>query len=140
MLGNALQQREVGAVAAVPAVDGAVGKADGREGHHLVRIEIVAHPQTITGGAGPHGGVEGKQARFQLFQRIGAQRAGKAAAEDVLLAGIQIDGQHAAAGGFPANAQRGFQAFCQALLQICAHFDAVDHHVNIVLLVLVQRF
>jgi len=42
VLRNALQQAEVGAVAPVPTVDGAVGQADGRKGHDLVRVELLA--------------------------------------------------------------------------------------------------
>ena len=49
--------------------------------------------------------------------------------------GVHFQGQGAVA----TVAQRGFKAFCQALLHVGAHFDAVYHHVYVVFLVFVER-
>ena len=49
--------------------------------------------------------------------------------------GVHFQGQGAVA----TVAQCGFKAFCQALLHVGAHFDAVYHHVYVVFLVFVER-
>ena len=57
----------------------------------------------------------------------------------MFFARVHVHRQHAATGGVATNAQCRFNAFGQALLQVGAHLDAIDHHINVVLAVLVQH-
>ena len=81
VLGQALQHREVIAVAPIPALDGAAGQAQGGEGHHALGVEKVLLAQAVAAGAGAHRRVEGKQAWFQLADGVTADRAGELGVE-----------------------------------------------------------
>ena len=136
---HALQHGEVVAVAPVPALDGAAGQAQRGKGHHALGIEGLRAAQAVAARAGAHGRVEREQARLQLGQRIAAQRAGELGAEEVFLAAVHLQGDHAAAGVGATRAQGGLETLGQALLGVGTHLEAVDHHVDVVALVLLQR-
>ncbi|MNS64546.1 hypothetical protein D3C72_976790 [compost metagenome] len=131
---QALQHLEVELVAAVPALDRARGQRQVGEGHHAPGIEEGDLAQPVAARARAHGVVEREQPRLQLLQRVRADRAGKARAEGVLLAAIHLQRQRAAVG----QPQRGLERLGQALLDVGAHLHAVDHHVDAVLLGLLQ--
>ena len=55
--------------------------------------------------------------------------AGKASIESVLDAAVHVQHHRAAIG----QAQSGLKTFCQACGHVGPHFQAVNHHINIVL-------
>jgi len=57
----------------------------------------------------------------------------------VLLPRVHLQRQHAAIALVPAHAQHRLNALGQALLQVGPHLDAVDHHVDVVLLGFLER-
>ena len=132
---QALHHAKVVGVASVPAFNCATGQAQRRKRHHPLRVKHLFVAQAVAAGAGPLRRVERKQTRLQLGQRVAAQRAGKAGAKHPLLPTVHVH-RHGLAVG---QAQRGFQAFGQALLGIGAHFQAVHHHIQVVFFVLVER-
>ena len=138
VFGHALQHGEVVVVALVPALDGTAGQTQCREGHDAVWVKVFAVAQAIAGLTGTHGRVEGEQARLQLGQGVVAQGAGELGTEQMLFAVVHLHGQNAATGVVTTSAQGGFKAFGQALLDVFADFDAVNHHVDVVALVLFQ--
>ncbi len=135
---QALQHGEVVAVAPIPALDGAAGEADGRESHHARGVEHLLLAQAVARGAGARRRVEREQARLQLRQRVAANRAGELAGKQVLLARVHLQRQYPAVALVPAHPQGGLDAFGQALLGVGAHLQAVDHHVDVVLLGLLE--
>ncbi len=130
MPGQAFQHGEVVAIAPVPALDGAAGQAQGRKRHDPCRVEKFHVAQAVAAGAGAHRRVEGKQPRLHLAQAIAADRAGELGTEQVLFARVHFQRNRLAIG----QPQRGLEAFGQPLLQIGAHLDAVNHHIDVVLL------
>ena len=130
VLGQALQHAEVVAIAPVPAFDGAAGEAECGEGDHARGVEELVVAQAVTGGAGTHGGVERKQPWLQLGNRIVAHRAGELGVEEVFHAAVHLQRNRTAT----CQAQCGFKALGQTLFQVRAHLDAVDHHIDVVLL------
>jgi hypothetical protein len=138
VLGDALDHAEVIAVAAVPALDGAAGDRERREGHHARRIEHLAVAQAVAAGAGAHGRIEREEARLQLRQRVVADRAGELGVEQVFLVGHTLGAQFQRNRAAFGQAQRGLEALGQALLHVGARAQAVDHHVDVVLLGLLE--
>ncbi|MDT4830208.1 hypothetical protein FQZ97_636620 [compost metagenome] len=139
---QAFDHGEVVAVAPVPALDGAAGQAERGEGDHALGVEHLRVAQAVAAGAGAHGRVEREQPRLQLAHGVAADRAGELGRETVFGAAVHFDRDGAALG----QAQRGLEAFGQALsLRVGAlffgrtHLDAVDHHVDVVFLGLLQR-
>jgi hypothetical protein len=134
-----LQQREGVGVAAVPALDGAAGQRQRREGDDAVGVEHRHLAQALTARAGAHRRVEGEQPRLQLRQRIGADRAGELAGEQRCRMRVHVHDEGAALG----QAQGRFEALGQPLAQrirrVMAQLDAVDDDVDVVLLGLLQR-
>lgn len=121
--------------------------SESEEGDHARRVEHLAVAEAVAARAGAHGRVERKEARLQLRQRVVADRAGELGVEQVLLVGrarsaigaafrpcaqFQRDG---AAFGQP---QRRLEALGQALLHVGARAQPVDHHVDVVLLGLLE--
>src|SRR5450830_434154 len=99
-------------------------------------VEELLHPQAITGRACAGRVVEGKQLGFQLADGVATDRAGKACGEDDLFARLVV---HRRDQGNPVRQlQGGLEGFRQALLQVGAHFETVDHDINRVLLLLVE--
>ena len=135
VLADAFQQRKIVAIAPVPALDGAAGQAERGKGHYAVGVEHIHAADTIARRAGTHRRVEGKQARFQFGNAVAAYRAGVLGVEEVLLPVVHLQHQRAPFG----QTQRGLETLRQTLARIGAHLQAVDHHVDIVLLVLGQR-
>ena len=134
--GEALDQCEVIAVAPVPALDGAAGQRQRREGHHPRRVEELHVAQAVAGRAGAHRRVEGEQTRLEFADRVVADRAGELGIEPVLVRpaavrlAVHLDGDGAAVG----QPQCGFEAFGQSLLHVRPHPQPINHHVDVVLL------
>ena len=145
MPSQAFQQRKVVAVAPVPALDGAAGQAQRGKGHHPRRVKKLLHAQTITGRAGALRRVERKQAWLQLADRVAAHRAGELGVEHVLNGALSSVVVGLGAVGFDSNrapaadSQRCFKTLGQALLQVGAHLDPVNHHVQIVFFGFLER-
>ncbi len=56
----------------------------------------------------------------------------------MLAPAVHLQRQHPARSFGPADAQHGLHALGQALLCVCAHLQAIDHHVDVVLLGFLQ--
>ncbi|MND62028.1 hypothetical protein D3C80_533010 [compost metagenome] len=133
--GQGAEHLEVVDVAPVPAADGALGQGQLAVDQAL-GIEELLHPQAVAGGAGAGRVVEGEQLGLQLADGVAAMGAGEARGEDDLIARFVIHGRHQ--GDAVGEVDRRLEGFRQALLQIPAHLEAVHHHVDRVLLLLVQ--
>ena len=68
VLGQAFQHREVVAIAAVPALDGTAGQAQGRKCHDALRIKKFHVTEAVAGRAGANRRVERKQPWLHLAQ------------------------------------------------------------------------
>ena len=138
VLGEGFEHLEVVKAALVPTADGAVGQTDGRIADHLGRVEILLHPEAVTGGAGAGRVVEGEDARLQLRHGVAALRAGEVGGEghgsDPLLA-VHGHHQYYAAG----EGQRRLERLGQTQGQVIAHLEAIHHHLDGVFLVQLQR-
>jgi len=142
VLRQAFQHAEVKAVAPVPALDGAAGQAQAWKSDHPLGVEEFHRADAVAAGAGALRRVEGEHARLQLGDRVVAHRAGKAGVEQVLLAAVHLHGQGALLG----QIQCGLEALGQSLAQgvtglgvaLGPDLETVDHHVDVVLLVLLQ--
>ena len=127
----------------VVVVGGAVGPrqqrslAEGalRVDHHL-GIDLEGEPQPGAGGARAVGGVEREGPRRQLGQRRAVLRAGEAlgVGERPTVLAQDLDA-HQAVG----QAGRGLQAVGEPAPEVVAHHQAVDHHLDGVSELLVQR-
>ncbi len=137
VLGQGFEHLEVVEAALVPTADGAAGQALARIVDHLVRIEVLLHPEPVTGGAGTSRVVEGEDPRLQLRDRVATLGAGEVGREshggNPLLS---VHGRHQddAAG----ESQRRLERLGEALLQIVTHLEAVHHHLDGVLLLQLQ--
>ncbi len=108
--------------------------------HHQVRVEGQLHPQAVAGRTGPGRGVEGEQPRLDLGDGEAGNRAGELLGEQQppgrVLAlghvGVLPDGDAV------GEIQAGLQRVRQALLQPRLGDDAVHHHVDVVLDLLVE--
>ncbi len=136
VLGHRLQLVEVVDAAPVPAFDHAFRQGQLRVADQLFRVEELLHPQAVAGGAGAGRVVEREHPRFEFGDGVAADRTGEARRErDIVLFTVhEVD--H---GGAVGQTQGGLEGFCQALLEAFAHLDAVHHHADVVLAVLVQR-
>jgi hypothetical protein len=68
MVGHRFQHLEIIETAFIPATDCTAGQTQFRIRHHLMRIKILLHPETIAGRARSRRVVERKQTRFQFTQ------------------------------------------------------------------------
>ena len=84
----------------------------------------ILRTQSVAGGAGADGTVEGEQPRFEFAQGVIADRAGEFVGEHELGALRLVHVGDAR--DTLAQAQRGFEGFGQALAQIRPHFESVD--------------
>jgi len=140
VLAQAFDQREVIAVAPVPALHGAAGQREGRESHHPRRVEELHMAEPVAGRAGPDRRVEGEQARLELADGVVADRAGELGIEPMLVRpggvrlAVHLDGDGPAIG----QPQRGLEALGQPLLHVGPNPKPVDHHVDVVLLGLLE--
>jgi hypothetical protein len=128
------QHLEVELVAPVPALDRAGSQRQVGEGDDAARVEELDMAEAVAFGAGAHRVIEGEQARLQFLQRVAAVGAGELVGVDVLGAGVHLQRHRAAVG----QAQRGLEALGQALLDLGLDLDAVDDHVDRVLLGFLQ--
>ena len=129
MLGQALQHGEVIGIALVPPFDGAALQTQAWKRHDTCRIKKGLLTQALAGGASSQRRVEREQPRFEFANRVVAMGAGKAGIESVLGAAVHVQHHRAAIG----QSQSGLEAFCQACGHVGPHFQAVNHHINIVL-------
>ena len=124
-----------------PGRDGALAQRRLRIGDHQLRIDLLLGAQPATGGAGAEGIVEGEEPWLHLGDREAGHRAGEFRGEDdalglalgILLVGVFHDGDAV------GQLQRGFEGFRQPGADIGAHHDAVHHHVDVVLELLVEH-
>ncbi len=131
---EALQHLEVELVAPVPALDRAGRERQRRVGDHALGVEEGDLAETVAFRAGAHRVVEGKQARLEFLQRIRADRAGEFGAEQLFLAAVHLERDSTSV----REAHRGFERFGQTLLEVRAHFHAIDHDVYRMFVVLFQ--
>ncbi len=136
MPGEALQRLVVvGRLRAGPGHDGAVGQAGAVVGHHQFGVEEAFHAQAVAGRAGAVRRVEAEQPRLDLLDGEAADRAGEARGEHGAFAAVGVFGVDDAVG----HAERGFEAVGQARGDAVADDEAVDHGLDLVLGLAVQR-
>ena len=156
---HALEHRMGVGIAPVPALDRTASQAQRRKRHHPVGVEHRLHAQSVAVRTSTHGRIEREQPGLELGQRIAAHRAGEFAGEQVFStvtpwplrvrppSGRAADLGRPGIGGpihlqrdRPAigGAQRGLEALGQSLLHLGPGLQAVDHDVDVVLLVLFQ--
>ena len=125
-------------------------------GDDEVFVEHQFFAQAVAGGAGALRGVEAEQAGLDLGDGEAADRTGELLAEHdavrghagalhragvgrlVLAAGNDAVDQVGVGQPF-GQLERGFEAFGQARRLLGVHDDAVDHHLDVVLVLLVER-
>ncbi len=125
-------------------------------GHHQLRVEQQLLAQPVARRAGALRRVEAEQPRFDLLDREAGDRAGELLAEHDAV-GREAGALHRAAGGILCLASRHhavrqidigqplgelerlFEAIRQPRLDAVLHRDAVDHHLDVVLVLLVER-
>ncbi len=137
VLGQRGDQLEVIGVATIPAAHRTGGQRQFGMHHHARGVEELGHAQAIAAGAGAHRCVEREQARFQLRQRVIADRAGILGGEQRRRGSGVVQALHR--GHAVAQLQRGLEALGQALLDVLARAEAVDHRLDGVLLAQCQR-
>ena len=133
--GERAEHLEVVDVAPVPAADGTFGQGQLAVDQTL-GVEELLHAQAVAGRAGAGRVVEGEQLGLQLADRMAAVRAGEARGEDDLVTLFVVHGGDQ--GDAVGQLDGGLEGFGQALLQVLAHLEAVHHHIDGVLLLLVQ--
>ena len=101
--------------------------------HHLLRVDAVERAEAGAGRAGAVGAVEGEQPRRDLRQAGAAVGAGPALRQRLL--GGALDRQRHQP---VADLERGLQRVGDAALDAGLDHQAVDHHVDRVLLLLVE--
>ncbi len=137
VLGQRGDQLEIIGIAAIPAAHGTGRERQLRVHHHARGIEELGHAQAIAARAGADRRVEREQARFQLRQRVIADRAAVLGREQMRRRILHIQRLHR--DHAVAQLQRGFKAFGQALLDVLARTEAIDHRFDGVLLAQRQR-
>ena len=136
MLGQRAEHLEVIDVAPVPAADRALGQGQ-LAIDHPARVEELLHAEAVAGRTGAGRVVEGEQLGFQLADRVAADRAGEARREDDLL-DILVLVHRCYQGDTVGQGQGGLERLGQALLEVRANLEAVHHHIDAVLLLLIQ--
>ena len=131
---------EIVDVAAVPAANRPLRQGQLLAGDHLVLVEELLHAQTVAAGASPRRVIEREQARLQLRNRVPAVGAGELRGEgDLLAVAVQGRAVHGRDDGdIVGQIEGGLEGLRQPVLQVRAHLEAVHHHLDGVLLVLVQ--
>ena len=126
---------EVVDIAPIPAADGALGQTGFREQDNAPFVEILFDAQPVTATAGSRRVVEGKQSGFEFVDAVATLGAGEARREhDVLAVAVHVaDGGEAI-----GQAQGGLERFGQADAQIVTYLEAIHHHLDAVLFLLVQ--
>ncbi len=126
MLRQRIDQPKVMRVAAVPTLDGAARQAQRGERHHPLGVDKILQAQAVATGASAHGRVEGKQPGLHGVHGEVALRASQMRLEVGVVAIVDVVQAHPPL----RQVQGGFQALCQALAQVGAHAQAVDHHIH----------
>ncbi len=105
--------------------------------HHARRVEHLGDAQAIASWTGAHRRVEREQARLEFRQRVVADWAGIARGQQLFgrLRIVHVCQDHKSI----AQPQSGFERFGQALLDVVARTETVDHHFDGVLLAQGQR-
>ncbi|MNT07354.1 hypothetical protein D3C72_1420540 [compost metagenome] len=133
--GQRAEHLEVIDVAPVPATNRPFGQGQFAIDQAL-DVEELLHPQTIAGRASAGRVVEGEQLGFQFADRVAADRAGEACGEDHLFTRLVVHRRHQ--GDAVRQFQRGLEGFGQALLQVGANLEAVDHDIDGMFFLLVE--
>ena len=129
---------EIGRFRFRPRGDGALGDRQVLVGHHEALVKEQLHPQPVAGRTGPERGVEGKEARLDFGDGKARHRAGEVLGIGDPLAFPFIRGRLDNRNPV-GKVQRGAETVGQPRLQPLAHDDAVNHHVDVVAELLVQR-
>ncbi len=119
----------------VPRHDRAFAQAFAVVRHHQIIREMHGDAQAVAMGTGAERIVEGEQARFNFINSETGDRAGEFGREEGLLATID----HLADRQPVAQIERCLETVGQALGDALLHDDAVYHHLDIMLQLLVQR-
>ena len=128
MPGQRGDQLEVVGVAPVPAAHGAGRKRQLGMDDHARRIEELGHAQAVALRAGADRRVEREQARFQFRQRVIADRAAVFGRKQQRRSIGMVQRLHR--GHAIAQFQGGLETFGQALLDVLARLEAVDHRLD----------
>ena len=118
-----------------PRRDRALLQRPGRVRDDQLGIEIHLGAEPVAGRAGAVRVVEREQPRLDLVDGEARHRAGELGREDGALAAVGVLGDGDAVG----EAERGFQRIREPVAHLAAHDQAVDHHLDVVLVVLVER-
>ncbi len=118
-----------------PRADRALGEAAALVMDDEAGIEIELGAEPVAGRAGAERVVEREQPRLDLGDREARDRAGELRRKDRLLARIGVLGDRDAVG----EVERGLERIGKPVAEIGRHDDAVDHHRDVVLQVLVER-
>ena len=136
MGGEALQGLAVIFRAGVgPGRERAVVQAQRRVRHDQSGIELGLDAEAVAGRAGAERVVEGEQPRLDLVDGEAGDRAGEPGREGRAFAAVGVLDEQQPVRQF----QRRLDGISQPGRQVVAQHDAVDHHVDIVLELLVER-
>ncbi|BAC18316.1 conserved hypothetical protein [Corynebacterium efficiens YS-314] len=130
----------LGVGAGVPRLD-RLDRGGLRVGHDEIDVHLGAHTQAVAGRAGTIGGVEGERAGFELIDgqgvAVGAAHLLGETTQTVRVVLVQVDEleDHHAVG----KPQGGLEGVGEALLLAGLDLEAVDHHVDVVLDLFLQR-
>ena len=107
----------------------------------LVRIKELLDAQAIAGRAGPGRVVEGKQLWLKLAQCVAALSAGVFCGKYVLITFDVFIAIHWGHKGYAIGKSQGsLKAFGKPLLETGLHFEAVNHNVDLVFALFVERW
>ena len=100
-----------------------------------IRVDLHLHAEAGAGGTGAERAVEGEGARGELLHGYAAVRTGQVLREEHFVFARADIGDHRAAG----KRERSFQRVRQAALDVRAQDQAIDHDLDAVLFLLIQR-
>ena len=136
VLGDALQRLHVILARRIgPRRDRPFGERQPVVRHHHLRIEEHLYAQPVAGRAGALRRVEGEQPGLDLLDAEARDGAGEARREDGALAAVGVLRHRESFG----EIERRLDRIGQAVAEIGPHDDAIHHHVDVVLVFLVER-
>ncbi len=136
VLGETGEHIVVKQCASIPAADSAFGDGRLRVLDHSIYIKKLVHAQAVAGGAGTSWVVKGKQSWLKFIEAVVAHRAGKFGTKYLIrCAAIHI----AYAGQSLGEGQGGLKGFSQAQAYILFDLKAVNHHLNSMFFLFIQR-
>ncbi len=103
-------------------------------GDHQLGVEIELHAEPVAGRAGAERVVEREQPRLDLVDGEAGDRAGELGREHGALAGVGVLGD----GRCPRPAPALSRSVREAVAEVRPHDEAVDHHLDVVLELLVE--